>query len=402
MANAAQDMTVAYVREDSVVAERRWRIGVIGTGFIGVVHIAALRSLGLEVLAVASTDAGRAAEKARQFGVARAYGSAEELLDDPEIDVVHVASPNHLHLPHTTAALQAGKHVVCEKPLAMDSRESGDLVRLAAEKRLVNAVNFNLRYYPLNQHARALVHEGRLGDVHIVQGSYLQDWLMYPTDWNWRLEPGKGGALRAVADIGSHWIDLTAHITGLKVESVLADLNTFLPVRLKPTTPVETFASGLKAQVEYTEQPVTTEDYASVLFRYAGGARGVMTVSQINPGRKNRLYYEISGSNASIAWDSEQANELWMGHRDRPNELLLKDWAIMPPETRHFASYPAGHVEGFAETFKNLCNLVYNYLDRGDLTAKPDFPTFEDGHREMLVAEAILRSAREERWVTVD
>ncbi len=383
------------------MAERRWHIGLIGTGFIGAVHLAALRSLGLEVLAVAGSDPHRAADKANSLGVPRSYGSAEELIADPDINVVHVASPNHLHFPQAKAALEAGKHVVCEKPLAMDSRESGELVRLAKEKRLVNAVSFNLRYYPLNQHARALVQEGKLGDVRIVQGSYLQDWLVYPTDWNWRLEPGKGGELRTVSDIGSHWMDLISHMTGLRVESVLADFKTFLPVRRKPGRPVETFTSRLPVQVEFIEQQVTTEDYATVLFRYAGGARGVMTVSQMCPGRKNRLSYEITGSSSSIAWDSEEANEMWIGHRDRPNELLLKDWAIMPPEIRHFAFYPAGHVEGYFETFRSLCSLIYSYLDRGDFMATPDFPTFVDGHRERVVAEAILRSARKERWVSV-
>jgi predicted dehydrogenase len=381
------------------LTDSNWRAGVIGTGFIGPVHVEALRRVGVEVVALAGHSAERTAEKARRLHIPRAYGSVDEMLADPEIQVVHITSPNHLHFPHARAALLAGKHVVCEKPLAMDSRESGELLRLAQERRLGNAVNFIIRYYPLSQQARALVKDGALGAVYSVQGSYLQDWLLLPTDWNWRLEPEIGGAMRAIGDIGSHWIDLTTFITGLRVEAVLADFQTFVPVRQKPTRPVETFTGKLQTAVEYVEQPIHTEDYASVLFRYTGGARGVMTVSQVSAGRKNRLFYEIDGAQAALAWDGENPNELWIGHRDRPNELLLKDPALLAPEARPFASYPGGHGEGFPDTFKNLYQSFYSYLDAGDFAAAPDFPTFADGHRALRVGEAILRSAREDRWV---
>jgi len=386
------------------LADSNWRVGVVGTGFIGPVHVEALRRLGIEVAALAGHGAERAAEKARQMHIPRAYGSVDELLADPTINVVHITSPNHLHFPHAKAALLAGKHVVCEKPLAMNSQESGDLVALAKEKGLVNAVNFNLRYYPLSQQARSIVEAGELGRVYIVQGSYLQDWLLLPTDWNWRLETELGGDMRAVSDIGSHWIDLTGYITGLKVESVLADFQTFLPVRKKPTRPVETFTGKMQTagKQEYIEQLIGTEDYASVLIRYEGGARGVMTVSQVSAGRKNQVSYEIDGADAAIAWAGENPNQLWVGHRDSPNELLLKDPALMSPEARRFASYPGGHTEGFPDTFKGLYSAVYGYLDAGDMTAKPDFPTFQDGHNALLVGEAIWRSTREGRWVEVD
>jgi predicted dehydrogenase len=360
-----------------------------------------LRRWGLDVVALAASGAERATEKARQLQIPKAYGSVDEMVADPDIDVVHVTSPNHLHFPHARAALLAGKHVVCEKPLAMNARESGELVRLAKENKRVNAVCFNLRFYPLSHQARALVQKGELGDLYIVQGSYLQDWLLLPTDWNWRLEPELGGETRAVADIGSHWIDLTTFITGLTIETVFADFQTFLPVRRKPARPVETFTSKLQTAAEYVEQPIHTEDYATVLIRYEGGARGVMTVSQVSAGRKNRLYYEISGSRSALTWDGERPNELWIGHRDRPNELLLKDPSLLAPEARQFASYPGGHAEGYPDTFKQLCQAVYRYLDAGDLQAAPDFPTFEDGHRALCVGDAILRSAREVRWVNV-
>jgi predicted dehydrogenase len=363
--------------------------------------VEALRRLGIEVIALAGHGPERTAEKARQLHISRSYGSAEEMLGDPDIEVVHITSPNHLHFPHAKAALLAGKHVVCEKPLAMDSQESSELAKLAREKKLINAVNFNIRYYPLSQHAHALVKSGELGEIYIVQGSYLQDWLLLPTDWNWRLEPEYGGNMRAVADIGSHWLDLTTFITGLSVESVCADFKTFMTTRQKPTRPVETFGSKMQTGLEYVEQPINTEDSASVLIRYSGGAHGVMTVSQVSAGRKNRLFYEIDGSKSAIAWDGERPNELWVGHRDRPNELLLKDPALLAPEARQFASYPGGHSEGFPDTFKQLYRSVYGYLDAGNFDAKPDFPTFEDGHRALRVGEAIWCSARENRWVNV-
>ncbi len=375
------------------------KVGVIGSGFIGPAHVEALRRLGVDVVALAESGADRAADKARALHIAKSYGSVESMIADPDIDVIHITSPNHLHYPHAKTALLAGKHVVCEKPLAMNSRESGELWKLANEKKLVNAVNFNIRFYPLSHQARALVQQGEIGDVYIVQGSYLQDWLLLPTDWNWRLEPELGGEMRAVADIGSHWLDLTTFITGLQVESVLADFQTFLKTRRKPAQPVETFTGKLQTAIEYVEQPIHTEDYATILLRYSGGARGVMTVSQVSAGRKNRVSYEIDGSKASIAWDGERPNELWIGHRDRPNEMLMKDPSLLVPEARQFASYPGGHDEGFPDTFKQLYTAVYRYLDAGDFNATPDFPTFADGDRALRVGEAILRSATEGRWV---
>ncbi|HUS17732.1 MAG TPA: Gfo/Idh/MocA family oxidoreductase [Chloroflexia bacterium] len=383
------------------MADTAWRAGVIGTGFIGPVHVEALRRLGIEVVALAGHSTERTAEKARRMHIARAYGSAEELIADPAVQVVHITSPNHLHYAHARAALLAGKHVVCEKPLAMDARESRALVELAQQSGLVHAVNFNLRFYPLAQHARALVHTGRLGAVYSVHGAYLQDWLLLASDWNWRLEPEYGGELRAVADIGSHWLDLTGFITGLRVEAVMADFKTFLPVRQKPTRPVETFTGKLATAMDYVEQPIRTEDYASVLIRYEGGARGVMTVSQVSAGRKNRLCFEIDGAQAALAFDGENPNELWIGHRDRPNEILIKDPALLEPEARRFAGYPGGHAEGFPDSFKGLYQAVYGYLEAGDFAAAPDFPTFADGHRALLAGAAILRSAREDRWVTI-
>jgi predicted dehydrogenase len=376
-------------------------VGVAGTGFIGPAHIEGLRRNGIQVLGLAESSQEKAEQKAAGLGIPRAYGSLEEMLADPDIDVVHLATPNYLHYSHAKAALLAGKHVVCEKPLSINAVESAELVELAAEKKLVNAVNFNIRMYPLVQQARSMVQSGELGDMFILQGSYLQDWLLLPTDWNWRLEPDLGGSLRAVGDIGSHWLDLLTFITGLRIEEVYADFKTFHPIRKKPSKPLETYTGKILTPEDYIDQNIYTEDYATILLHYENGVRGVLTVSQVSSGRKNRLFYEISGSKSSLAWDSERPNELWIGHRTAPNQTLLKDPSLLSPEAREATSYPGGHNEGFPDTFKQLYTKVYNYIFAGDTSKSPDFPTFADGHYEMQLCEAIERSAKEGKWVKV-
>ncbi len=376
-------------------------VGVAGTGFIGPAHIEGLRRNGIQVLGLAEETEEKARQKAAELGIPRSFGSLQEMLADPAIDVVHLATPNHLHFPHAKAALLAGKHVICEKPLALNARESAELVELAAEKKLVNAVNFNIRMYPLSQQARSIVQSGELGDLFILQGSYLQDWLLYPTDWNWRLEPSLGGSLRAVGDIGSHWLDLLTFITGIRVEEVYADFQTFHRVRKKPARPLETFTGKILQPSDYIDQPINTEDYATIMLHYENGVRGVVTVSQVSSGRKNRLFYEINGSKSSLAWDSERPNELWIGQRSGPNQTLMKDPSLLSPEARAVTSYPGGHNEGFPDTFKQLYAKVYDYIFAGDYSRKPDFPTFADGHYEMQLCEAIECSAREKAWVKV-
>ncbi len=376
-------------------------VGVAGTGFIGPAHVEGLRRNGIQVVGLAEETPEKARQKAAELGIPRAFGSLDAMLADAEIDVVHLATPNHLHFPHAKAALLAGKHVICEKPLALNSHESAELVKLAADRKLVNAVNFNIRMYPLSQQARSMVQAGELGDLFVLQGSYLQDWLLYPTDWNWRLEPKLGGGLRAVGDIGSHWLDLLTFITGLHVDEVFADFKTFHPIRKKPARPLETFTGKMLQPSDYIDQPIKTEDYASIMLRYENGVRGILTVSQVSAGRKNRLYYEINGSKSSISWDSERPNELWIGHRPEPNQVLMKDPSLLSPEARTVTSYPGGHNEGFPDTFKQLYAKVYAYIFAGDYSRAPDFPTFADGHYEMQLCEAIERSARDQTWVKV-
>ncbi len=372
---------------------------VIGTGFIGTVHVEALRRIGVRVTGVLGSSPERGEARAAALGVPRAYPSLDAVLADPEVRVVHVTSPNHLHVEQARSILEAGRHVVCEKPLAMTAAESAALVSLAAETGLINVVNFNLRFYPLHQHVRELIADGGLGDVRFVTGHYFQDWLLLDTDWNWRLDPGKGGALRAVGDIGSHWLDLVTFLTGQPIVEVMADLATFVEVRQQPTGPVETFS--IERSAETVEREMATEDVASILLRFANGARGTVAVSQISAGRKNSLQWEIDGSDAAAAWDSETPDHLWIGHRDRPNEILLRNPALMGAAGRTAAALPGGHVEGFADTFSALFRAIYGDVMAGRPAARPPYATFADGHDEMLVGDAVAESARTGRWEPV-
>jgi predicted dehydrogenase len=372
---------------------------VIGSGFIGTVHIEALRRIGVRVTGLLESRPELGARRATELGLPRAYASLAEVLADADVSVVHVTSPNELHHPQVREILAAGRHVVCEKPLAMTSAESAELVALAAASGLVNAVNFNIRFYPLNQHVAALVRDGGLGVPRLVTGRYFQDWLLYDTDWNWRLEQDQGGVLRAVGDIGSHWLDLTSFLTGCRVEAVMADLTTFIPVRHKPAGTVLTFSTDRTADTVPVE--IHTEDVATILLRFEGGARGSVAISQLSPGRKNSLAYQIDGSSSAVAWDSEQPDQLWIGHRDRPNEVLLRDPALMNAAGVAAARLPGGHVEGFADTFGAVFKAIYDDVLAGGPSPDRRYASFADGHEEMLVGDAVLESARTGRWVEV-
>jgi predicted dehydrogenase len=329
----------------------------------------------------------------------RAYQSLEELAADASVQVVHLCTPNHLHFQEASQLLRAGKHVLCEKPLSLDSRESAALVSLLRETGLAGGVTYNLRYYPLCQEARALIRNGTIGQVKLVHGSFLQDWLLFPTDWNWRLEAKLGGELRAVSDIGTHWLDLVTWLTDSRVAELCADLATVLPTRKRPKGRVETFQKA--GRVETEEVMITTDDYASVLLHFENEASGVMTVSQVSPGRKARLWFEIDGTTGSLVFDSESPNNLWIGRRDRACEVLPKDPSLQTPESRGYAAYPAGHPEGYPDTFVQLFKDFYGYIAKGDPKAPRTFPTFQTGHDELVLCEAIAESAQKKGWVSV-
>jgi predicted dehydrogenase len=379
------------------------KAGVIGTGFIGPAHIEALRRLGfVDIVGLAECSAEIAREKADALHIPDAYGDYRALLEDKAVQVVHICSPNYLHFDMAKAALEAGKHVVCEKPLAISVGQAQDLVRIAENTGLVNAINFNVRYYPLMRQVKTMVAKGDVGEIFAVHGSYLQDWLFHATDYNWRLETDLSGDLRAVADIGTHWMDLITYVTGLRIKAVFADLATFHKVRKKPLKPVETYAGKLLAPEDYEDIPIATEDYATILFRFENDARGVLTVNQVAAGRKNQAQFEIDGSKQAVAWQSETPNALWIGKRDGNNETMIKDPSLAYAEARDLMNYPGGHTEGFPDTFKQLYQEVYAAVGQGKMPDDPLFPCFRDGLHELVVCEKIQESHQKGQWVSID
>lgn len=374
--------------------------GVVGVGFIGVAHVEALRRIGVNVVGVVGSTPERAQAKADAAGLPAVYDSIEDLAADPAIDVIHIATPNALHYSQVLTCIDAGKHVVCEKPLALDSGQSAELVKRAAAKGVVNAVCFNLRFYAHVLQSRAMVAAGELGRVNFVTGKYFQDWLLLDTDWNWRLVPQDAGDLRAVADIGSHWLDLAKFMTGQSIVEVMADLHTFVPIRRHPDGPVETFA-GASEDENLVEERMMSDDAASIMLRFDDGARGLVAVSQVSAGRKNDVRFEIDGSSSSVAWRSDEPELLFVGHRGRPNELLNKDPSLLQASVAPHVGYPGGHVEGYPDTFRALFTAVYADVVSGEPAMTPDYPTFADGHDSLLVTEAVARSAAEQRWIPV-
>lgn len=374
------------------------RAGVVGIGFIGVAHVEALRRLGVNVVGVVGSTPERARAKAEAQGLPTVYETVDDLVAD--VDVVHIASPNYAHADQVRRVLDSDTHVVCEKPLALNSDDTADLLTRAQASGLVNAVCFNIRFYPANHQAMAMVAAGEVGEPRFMTGSYHQDWLLRDTDWNWRLQPEEAGGLRAVADIGSHWLDLTRFISGRRVVEVMADLHTLVPVRRHPEGPVETF-STVSGDEDLIKEEMTSDDAAGILLRFEEGARGAVTISQVSAGQKNSLRYEIAGSSSALRWFSGEPDDLFIGHRGRPNEISSRDPATYAPEAARLIAYPGGHVEGFPDTFRALFSQVYQDIVNGSPSAQPTYPTFADGHDAVLVTDAIAVSHDEQRWVSV-
>lgn len=375
---------------------------MIGTGFAGGSHVEALRRVpGIEVAALAGSSDEHARAAADRLRVPAATGDYRTLLDDAAIDAVHNCTPNDLHHEVTAAALESGKHVLAEKPLAMDSAQTADLVARAERSGTVTGVCFNYRHYPLVAEARAMLADGRAGRPHLIRGAYLQDWLLEPTDWNWRLVSERSGASRAVGDIGSHWMDLLQHVTGRRIARLYARLGRLHEERLRPTGPSQTFDRGGAANAEPVA--VDTEDFATVLFELDDGCPGVFTVSQVTPGRRNGLTFEIDAGAVSLAWDQEHPNALRIGRRDAPNEVLVRDPALLSPAAAALAHYPGGHEEGWPDGLKNLFIDFYAAVEahaRG-ATHESSVATFADAHRTARMVEAVMGSHREGRWVEI-
>jgi predicted dehydrogenase len=375
------------------------KTAIFGTGFMGRVHLEGVRRV---EFVQAAAIVGRNEEAARRlalgFDVPKVTTDYREVLRDPAIDAVHICTPNAQHFLMAKDALEAGKHILCEKPLTTTVAESEELTSLAAKKALRNCVCHNLRYYPQVQQMRRLREAGELGDVLVVQGTYSQDWLLYETDWNWRVDSKAGGSSRCMADIGSHWFDMAEHVTGLRLASLGADLQTFHPTRKQPKRSVETFANKMMAPEDYIETPIDTEDFGAVVFRMGTRTRGSMTASQVSAGRKNGLRIEIYGTKASVAWDQERPDELWMGRRDAGNQIFVKDPSLLAPGARSYADLPGGHSEGYDDTFKQVFRRFYASIREG---ADPEYPQFTDGLRQMVILNAVLDSNKKRAWVDV-
>jgi predicted dehydrogenase len=383
----------------------RIRVAIFGTGFMGRVHLEALRRMeSVEVVAVAAKTTEQARRMGNGFSIPTLTADYRALLDDPAIDAVHICTPNALHFPMAKDALLAGKHVICEKPLATTREEAQELASLAVRRGVRNCVCHSLRFYPMVQQMRRLAEGGDLGEILVVQGTYFQDWLLYDTDWNWRVDSKAGGSSRAMADIGVHWFDMAEHITGLRVTSLFADVQTFHNTRKQPKRSVETFANNLLGPEDCIETAVDTEDFGAVVFRLGGRTRGSFAASQVSAGRKNRLSIEICGTRSSVAWNQERPDELWVGHRETGNQILLKDPSLLNPAARSYADLPGGHAEGYADTFKQLFRRFYASISTdsiGEPGGASEYPQFVDGLRQLTIVNAALQSHQTRSWVDV-
>ena len=380
----------------------RLRAGIIGMGSIGPVHLEAARRLGAEVVALVGSTEEKAHGQADSLGVPSAYGDYRALLERPDVEVVHICTPNHLHFPMARDALAAGKHVICEKPLGLDSRESSLLLDMARQSGLVHAVNFNNRFYPLVQHARDLIRQGELGRLFAIRGACLMDSLLYETDYNWRLDLQSGGLTCVLSTVGSHLIDLLTYVSGQAVVEVCADFSTVHPVR-RPAPASLGPGTAQVASGEPVEKIIRTEDSAGALLRYDSGARGSLTVSQVSAGRKYCHQLEVDGAKAALTWQSEEPNTLWLGYRDQANHVLPKDPSLLSVRAAQYVDHPGGCAEGFGDTFKQFLGCVYAAIRKreGGEAVLPDFPTFADGHAERLVNDALAGSATTGGWVRV-
>lgn len=368
-------------------------MGLVGPGFVAAHHIDAVRRLGdVDVVAIAGSSQESADRKAHEFRVERAYGDFHALIADPDVQVIHNTTPNHLHLPVAMAALKAGKHVISDKPLAMNTEEGRTLRDAAAAAKVAHIVTFNYRGNPLVQQMRGMIARGETEGVSFVHGHYLQDWMTDPNVYSWRSDPMKGGVSSALGDIGSHWCDLAEHVSGLKIVSVLADLTTVIPLRYSSGNSAEAFSKQDAAR----RVPVTvqSEDLASVLLRFENGAKGCFSVGQVLPGHKNDLQLELNGQACSLKWKQEEQNELWIGRHNQPNGVMAKDPSLVSPDVRRYVHLPGGHQESWADAFLNLIRDAYGWIREG---ARPEtkpamLPTFDDGYRSACVIEAMLRS----------
>ena len=369
---------VTVDQDQETTPTRRYRAGIVGAGFMGEVHARAIRVNGGEVVGVVASSAERSRLAAEAFLSTRVVTSVEELLAAEDVDVVHICTPNYLHHPLAMQAIEAGKHVVCEKPLATTPADAHSMWAAMEAGGRLGTVPFVYRFHPMVREARELVRSGRVGRVVLAHGSYLQDWLSTPEDDNWRVDARLGGATRAFGDIGSHWCDLMEFVTGDRITAVSA----------RSATVNESRGSAV----------VDTEDLVVLQFETAGGVLGSATISQVSPGRKNRLLLEVSGADATLSFDQEESEKLWLGRRER-SQLLVRDPDTLSPAAAQYVGVPAGHPQGYQECFASFVADTA----RGIAGEVPDgLPTFADGLRAARIADAVVRSAAERSWVEVE
>lgn len=377
---------------------RKLKAAVIGAGFMGRTHVDAIRRLGnVEVVAVAAATEEEASAFASKANIGRSTADVDSILGDREIEGVHICTPNDTHAPLSIKALQAGKHVLCEKPLALSAAEAAAMLDLAEKKGLCHATNHNLRYYPVVQQVRRMIEAGELGDLLVVQGTYSQDWLLYDTDFNWRILRSANGPLRVVGDIGSHWMDMIQHVTGLSISSLCADLSIVHKTRKQPKVAIQTFAGKTLRPEDYTEIPIDTEDFGMVMLHMGNRCRGAYTVSQVSAGCKNRFEFSIFGTKCGVSWNQERPDELWIGHRNEPNRIVLKDPSLLYPAAASYADFPGGHSEGYDDTHKMLFRRFWARV--ADPSLPVEYPTFADGLRGMRLLEKVIESNQKRGWV---
>ena len=368
-------------------------IAIVGTGMIGAVHRRAALLAGADIRGVAASSPQRARDVAQAWGVPRAYRDIEDVVADPQVQVVHVCTPNHLHRGMAQAALNAGKHVICEKPLATMLEDAQALAALAASTGLVATVPFVYRYHPVVREARARIAHGELGPLHLIHGSYLQDWLLDPASNNWRVDPALGGASRVFADIGSHWCDLVEWVSGERFTEVSAAFDTVIAERSTDTGQSFTTAAAGGAM-----QAVTSEDVAAAMFRTGAGTLASLTVSQVSAGRHNRLWFEIDGARASVAFNQEDAERLWIGQPDQREETFVRGPSAGSAEQRRLSVLPAGHAQGYAQCFEAFVADTYLAIEGEQ---PQGLPTFEDGVRSALIVDRVITSARTRAWTAI-
>lgn len=348
------------------------RAGIIGGGFMGGVHAHAVRASGAELRYVVASNSESTQHAATAFGATHAANSAEELIEAADVDVVHICVPNALHGRFARAALGAGKHVICEKPLATDVDAAADLLARSRDGDSVTAVPFVYRYYPTVREARARIADGQAGDLHLIHGSYLQDWMTGAQHGNWRLDPDRGGVSKTFADIGVHWCDLLEFTTGHRITRLCART-------------LSAPSNGSAA-----------EDGATVLFETDRGAAGSLVVSQVSMGRKNQLWFSVDGERAAYVFDQERPDTLWVGGTE--NRLVPRGESGQTTEASRLSALPAGHPQGYQDCFNSFVADTYATI-RGE--HRDGIPTFADGARAAAITEAVMRSAAEETWVKV-